>query len=425
MRWLVVGAALLAAAPLPAQAIALNQLGFQPGSQKLAILSGAGGKPVPWTVTDAAGAKVLSGLSHPYGEDAAAGMMVQRIDLSGLTKPGEGYRLQAAGVTSDAFRVEAALYRPLAEGSLAYFYHNRAGVPIEARFAGGERWARPAGHPHEVVGCFAGKDQKGNSWPGCDYKLDVTGGWYDAGDHGKYVVNGGISLWTLQNLYERLPKSFADGGLPLPEAGNGVSDLLDHARWQMEFMLRMQVPDGKHLRLPVGQATNDKPLQFSEVDAGGMAHHKIADMNWTALPMRPDRDPEVRVLHASSTAATLNLAATAAQCARIWRSIDPAFSAQCQKAAERAWKAALRNPDILAVGDFAGSGGYGDADLSDEFYWAAAELYVTTGGAPYLEMLRKLPHFARINGEPGWAGVFSVGRGWWRWTRCGGRLPRP
>lgn len=402
-------AAMLAAAPLAAQSIAINQLGFQPGSRKVALVYGAGSAPVPWTVSDGRGATVLSGASKPMGKDSASGQMLQQVDLSLLTTVGDGYRLSAAGVASDSFRIAPEVYAPLAKDSLGYFYHNRAGVPIEARFAGGERWARPAGHPNEVVGCFAGEDQKGNVWPGCDYKLDVTGGWYDAGDHGKYVVNGGIALWTLLNLFERVSGAFPDGRLPIPEAGNGVSDLLDHARWEMEFMLRMQVPDGKRLRLPAGQSTNDKPLTFTEIDAGGLAHHKIADIRWTALPMRPDKDPEQRVLHAPSTAATLNLAATAAQCARIWRTIDAEFSARCLAAAERAWKAALRHPDIFAVGDFAGSGGYGDSNLSDEFYWAAAELLATTGGAQYAEAIRLLPHFARIDGEPGWASTAPLG----------------
>ncbi len=90
-------------------------------------------------------------------------------------------------------------YAKLPYDALAFFYHQRAGTPIEARFVG-ERWARPAGHPREIVTCVSGVDGNGNRWPGCDYSLDVTGGWYDAGDHGKYVVNGGISLWTLLNL---------------------------------------------------------------------------------------------------------------------------------------------------------------------------------------------------------------------------------
>ena len=70
--------------------------------------------------------------------------------------------------------------------------------------------ARAAGHPHETATCFSGPDEAGTIWHGCDYSLDVTGGWYDAGDHGKYVVNGGSSVWMLLNAWERAQ---AKGGI--------------------------------------------------------------------------------------------------------------------------------------------------------------------------------------------------------------------
>lgn len=398
------------------QHIALNQLGFLPGSPKLAIMPHVAEAPVDWEVRDAAGRVVLRGRSQAQPRDPALGYYPHVIDLSALKAAGKGYRLAAADSASAPFAVSARLYRPLAHDALSYFYHNRAGTPILTRFAGGERWARPAGHPGERVTCFAGKDNRGNSWPGCDYVLDVTGGWYDAGDHGKYVVNGGIALWTLLNLHELQRAKggapvFADGSHSIPEAGNGVSDLLDEARWEMEFLLAMQVPEGARLRVPVGQKTNQQPLVFTAIDAGGMAHHKIADEHWTGLPMRPDLDPETRYLYAPSTAATLNLAATAAQCARIWRGIDAAFSARCLKAARRAWAAAERNPQVYAVGDFDGSGGYGDSDVSDEFFWAAAELFATTGDAVFEKALRASPHFAApIDKEPGWPSVAPLGK---------------
>ncbi len=126
---------------------------------------------------------------------------MQQIDFGAFRTPGT-YRLKVDGRTSHAFTIAADVYRPLSRASLNFFYQQRAGVAIDARFAGGTQWARAAGHVREVVTCFKGMDQAGTDWPGCPYTLDVTGGWYDAGDQGKYVVNGGIALWMLQNLYE-------------------------------------------------------------------------------------------------------------------------------------------------------------------------------------------------------------------------------
>jgi len=151
-------------------------------------------------------------------------------------------------------------------------------------------------------------------------------------------------------------------------------------------------------------------MTFSDVDASGMVHHKVASERWTAVPTPPQLDTLKRQLFPPSTGATLNFAATMAQCARIWRLIDPAFSARCLTAAEKAWAAARRNPEIYAVADFTGSGGYGDGDLSDEFYWAAAELYATTGNKAYLGPLRGSSfHISSKLTEPGWPNVATLG----------------
>jgi endoglucanase len=111
-----------------------------------------------------------------------------------------------------------------------------------------------------------------------------------------------------------------------------------------------------------------------------MAHHKIHDAQWTALPTLPHLDAQPRRLSPPSTAATLNLAAVAAQSARLWRTLDPAFAARALAAAETAYAAAKANPNRLAdPNDGTGGGAYGDTNVSDEFYWAAAELFATTG----------------------------------------------
>lgn len=392
-------------------AIDLNQLGYAPAASKIAIARIANDEPLAWRVLDANGKTVASGKTIPLPADPRAGGRQHRVDFSTLTTPGEGYRLHVNEMNSAPFAIRSAPYRTLARNALAFFYHQRAGTPIEARFAGGEQWARPAGHVGEITTCFSGKDAKGNDWPGCEHRLDVTGGWYDAGDHGKYVVNGGISLWTLLNLHEWSEgRAFPDSAQTIPEAGNGIPDLLDETRWQMEFMLAMQVPDGTRMHLPIGQRTNANPLSFTEVDVGGMAHHKVASERWTAIPMRPDRDPERRFLYPPSTAATLNLAAAAAQCARVWATIDPAFAKRCLDASLRAWSAAERNPQAYAVGDFAGSGNYGDDDVSDEVFWAAAELYATTGHARFSNAVTASPHYRQgVGGEHGWPATAPLG----------------
>src|SRR5438309_1952144 len=417
MRRFAAAALLLAtaasAAPPPANPVHMNQLGFPPGAPQRAIVADPSATPLPWRLLDASGKVRESGLTSVFGDDPQSGEHVHRIDAS--APAGIGYRMEVAGRTSRPFAVAPGLYDRLRGDALNYFYQTRAGIPIEARFAGGAQWARPAGHPAERAACLSGRDMQGSDWPACDIVRDVAGGWYDAGDQGKYVVNGGIAVWTLLNLYERQQAlgrtaAFGDRTGRVPETGNGVDDLLDEARWELEFFLKMQVPDGTRVRVPVGAKRSAPGLAFTETEAGGMAWHKVGDAHWTALPTPPHLDREPRILFPPTTGATLNLAATAAQCGRIWRSIDPAFAARCLAAAERAFAAAKRNPQVYAIAAFTGSGGYGDPDLSDEFYWAAAELFVTTGKAEYRAAVEASAWFrVAVAPEFGWPKTATPG----------------
>jgi endoglucanase len=406
----LISATLLATAAHAQEApIRLNQLGFLPEARKLAVVPEASPRPLRWELRDAAGRPRASGVTEVGGPDRWSGEAVHRIDFSSYREAGKNLRLFVGDRSSRAFTVSADTYRKLPVDALAFFYHQRAGTPIEARLVG-TAWARPAGHPTESATCVRGRDPYGNDWPGCDWTLDVRGGWYDAGDHGKYVVNGGISIWTLLNLHEHLPAAFPDGSAILPERGNRVSDLLDEARYELEFFLRMQVPVGKRIRVPVGVKKGVAGMTMREIDASGMVHHKVADERWTGIPMRPDQDPERRILFPPSTAATLNFAAVTAQCARIWKTVDKPFADRCLAASEAAFAAARRNPEVYAVADFTGSGGYGDEDLSDEFFWAVAELSLTTRRKSYRDLVAASPILkAERVEEPSWPGTATLG----------------
>lgn len=395
--------------------IRLNQVGFRIDADKRAILATTATHPVGWKLIDDSGTTRAQGRSVNYGADPVSGEHVQRIDFSSFRDAGSGFRITTGCAGSHPFSIGESPYRQLKYDALAYFYHNRSGVPVDEAYAGGKAWSRPAGHPHDVATCRHGKDGRGNKWPGCNYKLDLTGGWYDAGDQGKYVVNGGIAVWTLLNLYERdrsvgRDSAFADGLVKIPEAGNNVNDLLDEVRFEMEFLLSMQAPDGATARVPVDIKQDRADLPFTKIDASGMAHHKIADENWTKLPTPPYLDKERRYLYPVSTAATLNLAATAAQCARVWREIDDVFASRCLAAARNAYSAAKRNPGVYFIADFSGSGLYPDGNLDDEFFWAAAELFVTTGNETYANDLRRSRYFSEsLRREPAWPRVAPLG----------------
>jgi len=378
--------------------VRVNQVAYLPSGPKNATLVTDATAKLPWQLNNADGATVAHGWTVPRGIDVSSGQNVHSIDFGAHRRQGKGFTLVADGATSRPFDIGTSAYEQLRLDAVKYYYTQRSGIAIRDDLRPG--YARAAGHLN--VAPNQG-DHDVPCQPGvCDYTLDVTGGWYDAGDHGKYVVNGGIATWELLSTYEREllartgeSEKLRDGTLAIPESGNKVPDILDEARWELEFLLKMQVPDGQPL--------------------AGMAHHKIHDEQWTGLPLLPGDDPQKRELHPPSTQATLNLAATAAQAARLYRPYDRAFAAKALTAARKAWSAALAHPDMYAsAGDGTGGGTYDDTNATDEFYWAAAELYLTTGEKEFAASV--------LNSPVNTADIFgSLGFDWGR-TAAAGRL---
>jgi endoglucanase len=352
--------------------VRVNQAGYLTDGPKSGTFVTEATEPQEWTLNGPDGDAVATGTTTPAGNDPSSRQNVHTFDFSDVTEPGTGYTVAIGEATSLPFAIGDDVYSSLRSDALAFFYHQRSGTPIEADLVGAE-YARPAGHAN--VEPNQGDDNVPCQQDSCDYTLDATGGWYDAGDHGKYVVNGGYAAAQLMSSYERTltaenahGEPLGDGALAVPEQGNEVPDILDEVRWQMDFLLGMQVPQGEEL--------------------AGMAHHKLHDAEWTALPTMPDQDGQPRELHPPSTAATLNLAASAAQCARLFEPYDAAFAERCRTAATRAWDAAQEHPAMLAdPDDGEGGGAYSDEKVSDEFYWAAAELFVTTGQDAYRQAI--------------------------------------
>lgn len=377
--------------------VRVNQVGYLPNGPKRANLVLDKYAPQKWALLDAAGGEAAKGYTKQLGVDPSAGdEKIHLIDFSDATATGDGFKIVVTNKkgddwVSDPFSIRADLYDSLRIDALSYFYPVRSGIEIDGAIAGA-KYARPAGHvglaPNTgdtAVGCQTAEFSQtiyGEGWT-CDYKLDVTGGWYDAGDHGKYVVNGGISVAQLLSTYERAAlrkgealAALGDGSLPVVEQGNGIPDILDEAKWELDFMLKMVVPAGK--------------------PHAGLVHHKIHDSTWTGLPLMPHLDDRLRELHRPSTAATLNLAASAAQAARLFKDFDATYADTLLDAAKAAYAAAKATPDLFAPAEDGNSGGgpYNDSDVSDEFYWAAAELFITTGDDAYKADLLASAHWS-------------------------------
>lgn len=336
--------------------VRVNQVGYLTNGPKAATLVTEATDRVRWQLLDRPGGVVAKGRTTPAGVDPTSGLNVHTIAFGAVSTEGDGFTLVADGEASHPFTIGLDdTYEQLRVDAMTVFYTNRSGIAIDDTIVPG--YGRTAGHvgmaPNQgdsAVACMAADDDAqalyGGVWTCPDgYILDVAGGWYDAGDHGKYVVNAGISVAQVLQTHERSlaaatadAGALADGTLRIPEAANGVPDILDETRWELEWMLPMQVPAG----------SGPQQIDGVAVDVAGLAHHKIADVDWTGVPLAPAEDPQPRHLFRPSTAATLNLAAAAAQGARLFAPYDGAFANDLLAAARTAYDAAIGHPDILA-----------------------------------------------------------------------------
>ena len=362
-------------------AVRVNQIGYLPHGPKQATWVTDVLLPAEFSIVAADGSVVLRHHTEPWPNrpEATSGQSVHVVDFSGLTATGTAYRVVIGNQRSHRFRIAEDLYDSVACDALELFYLLRSGCPIDEQRAPG--YGRPAGHsgvpPNQgdtAVPAWNGPEANRlyPGWAPTD-RFDVSGGWYDAGDYGKYTVSGSIAVWQLLNIIDLLRR--------IPNRREVISQpaLIEECRWQLDWLLRMQVPP-------------DQPL-------GGMAFHRVHGSEWSPLPGLPHEDPTLRVLHRPSTAATLHLAAVAAKAARLLSTTDVGYVDRLLTAARTALHAAQTYPDLIAPDDEGrfGGGPYGDSELAGDFYWAASELWLATGEDRFRsEVLNSTRHTADV-----------------------------
>lgn len=294
--------------------------------------------------------------------DPATGMDVYKGDFSGFDTPGKYYIVLANGKKSPTFEISDTVYNDLFNASLKSYYFQRCGEDLEGKYAG--EYAHGKCHT---------KDANFHPLTGSGFK-DVTGGWHDAGDYGKYVVNAGVTVGTLLMAYEFFPAKFLSDSLNIPESSNGIPDILDETIFEINWMLKMQREDG---------------AVFTKV-----TKEKFEDF------IMPDKDVEAgRLIYQISSTATADFAAILAKASRLISDYNKDLAKKYLNAAISAWQFLSNNPEIIPTGGFKNpvgtvTGEYGDNDDSDERAWAAAELFITTGDKEYLDYFTK---YARKN----------------------------
>lgn len=382
------------------QRIFFDQSGFYPALDKSVLLTGAvpGGSFELIALPDRQ--SVFTGSLSEQKSTGYSGITTRIADFSNFNQPGT-YVIRIPGIgESSAFRIGDDVHQDLAAAALKGFYYQRASSALDKNYAG--KWYRASGHPDTAVHVHPSAFSKNRQ---ADSRINVSGGWYDAGDYNKYIVNSGISTATLLSAYEDFPEYFLSLKAALPNAKNKVPDILTEAIYNLRWMLKMQDP------------------------ADGGVYNKCTNLDFDAMVM-PQQAVATRYVVAKGTAATLNMAAVAAQASRILKDFPeqyPGLADSCRSAAVLAWNWAVKNPNLAYDQDLmnktfdlkVNTGGYGDKDFEDEWIWASAELLASTAEQKYFDAF-----FARLNAPvnlPSWSYVGILG--YYSLIRCQHKLP--
>ncbi len=340
----------------------INQIGYRPNDDKRAVFREYSGGTFD-VVEVSSGKSVYSGQITEGNRFGTSGDTVGYGDFSSVAAPGT-YKITSPAGDSYEFDIRDGIYDDALKDSVRMLTLQRCGMELAKDIAGD--FAHGACHIEDAR-IYGG-----------DGTLDVTGGWHDAGDYGRYTVPGAKAAADLMLAYELFPDAFSDE-LNIPESGNGVPDILNEARYELEWLLKMQAADGG-------------------------AYHKVTGLNFDGFVAADECSEELYVLPVSKTA-TADLAAVMFMASRVYKEIDPAFSDRCREAAERAISAYTAiidernytNPKDVLTGE------YGDGNSADEFLWVVCEAYKTTLDKKYEKMLEMVEYPRIKNDGLGWS----------------------
>jgi len=325
--------------------ININQVGYLTSDIKTAIFRDSS-KDTNFDVIDVkSGNTVFSGSVTDSVETPGAGETVAYGDFTPLTTPGT-YKIVAKNSgKSNQFVIAKNTYDNIFNDSIKMLYLQRCGTKLTEKFAGD--FAHDTCHTQKAI------------IYGTTEKKDVSGGWHDAGDYGRYVVSGAKAVADLLLAYEDYGKKFTDK-VGIPESGNGIPDVLDEARYELNWMLKMQD------------------------DKSGGVYHKVTGLKFEGTVM-PNKVKDDLYIMPISNCATGDFAAVMAMASRVYKEVDSAFAKKCLNASIKALKYmesnnngnGYINPTNVSTGE------YPDKVDADEHFWALCELYKTTGNSSY------------------------------------------
>lgn len=327
--------------------IFVNQMGYLNGSKKRAIVP-ANIDGQEFSLVSPAGEVVYRGKFKYTGYDCLAGDETSIADFSDVKRTGI-YQLKVADMRPCIIKIGKDVYDKTFIDLNRAFYYLRCGMDLECKHAG--RFTHKKCHSELAM-----------LWDDNSQMKDVSGGWHDAGDYGRYVTPGACALSHLLYAYVLYPQVFEQTDTSIPKTNAEMADILNECRYELEWFLKMQNEDGS-------------------------VYHKATTARHAPFVMPEDDTSQMYILPVSSMA-TADFAAICAMASGLYRPYDESFADILLIAAKTSGEWLINNPDFLPFKNpqGCGTGEYGEWKDLDNRFWAFAELYAATKEEKYKQL---------------------------------------
>jgi hypothetical protein len=393
--WLAGAAAWQGVAPVRAEDVFIraSQVGYHVGDPKVALAFSRSPLPADFAVVDAeTGAPVFSGKATPLpGRRWGAFEHHAELDFTALERPGR-YVVQIGAARSLTLAVGARALAELPDELLEFMRQQRCGH---------NPWLRVKCHQHD------GRTAYGPRPAGA--AVDAVGGWHDAGDLLKYHMTSGNATAQMLLAYA-LGGGAGPGGARFADrvdahgdlGPNGIPDLLDEARWGLEWMLKLH-PTPSELYHQVADDRDHIGFRLPQDDT--------ADYGWGKGGARvvyfADGRPQGLGRHRSESTGAANIAgrfaAAMALAYQTWKDdrAERTFAERCLKAGREVYELGRAREGVQQGNSYSAPYRYEETTWADDMEWGAAELFRATGQRRYLDEAR---HYAQLAANDTWMG---------------------
>lgn len=354
-----------------AHAVHLNSVGFLPDRIKRATFAGGSGA---FQVVSDSGAVVFEGqaVAAPNSTDTGE-TNLNVADFTEVTQTGT-FRVVAEGSgDSPEFRIAPDVMVDVARVLMMGMYGQRCGTAVTVDYKG-TQFHHDACHLEDGL---LDEFQKPNE------KQPALYGWHDAGDYGKYVNNGSLSLANMLFAWDQFPAlQNLEFGVEDPR---GLPQYLDECRFQLDWLLGMQME-------------------------GGGVSDRVTTRTFDAM-VSPELSVAPRYMAPITSTATADFTAVVAHAARSFAGFDDELADRYREAALAGWEFLKANPAPISGGDGVSmrfTGGYWSSDADDRL-WAAAEIWALTGDADALAMFESKAGMLVIDQLWDWPNLNNLG----------------